>query len=121
MAKDRDFSKSEMTLITHGTVIEGTLSSEGNIRIDGTVNGKITVKGSLFIGSTGIINADIEAQKCSIAGKVIGKMNIAQDTVLEEGSFLKGDINTKELVINKKAVFNGLCDMGEFSTGVEGK
>lgn len=115
MAKDRDINKSEMTLITKGTTIEGTLSTEGNIRIDGQVNGKIAVKGSLFVGSTGVVNAEIEAQRCSIAGKVTGNVTVAQDTVLEEGSFLQGDINTKELIINKKAVFNGLCDMGQVS------
>ncbi len=113
MARDRESNKGEMTLITKGTTIEGTLSSEGNIRIDGNVKGLINVKGSLFIGTTGVINADITAERCSIAGKVYGNMNVSQDTVLEEGSLLKGDINTKELVINKRAVFNGLCDMGD--------
>ncbi len=112
MAKDREVVKGEMTLITQGTVICGTVSSEGSVRIDGQVDGEIVVKGSLLIGATGIVNANIKAGRCSISGKVIGNMKIEQDTILEEGSFLKGDVSTKELIINKRAVFNGLCDMG---------
>ncbi len=111
MARDNSV-KGEITLITKGTKFEGTLFSEGNIRIDGEVNGKITANGSLYVGATGVVTAEIEAHNCSISGTVIGKMNVKNETVLEEGSSLKGDINTKELIINKKAKFNGLCDMG---------
>ena len=42
-----------------GTKIDGEISSNGDIRVDGTLNGSIKTKGKVVIGSTGIVEGNV--------------------------------------------------------------
>ena len=48
-----------VNIIGHGTVIEGEVSSNGDIRIDGTVKGSVSTKSKLVIGSSGNVDGDV--------------------------------------------------------------
>ena len=87
--------------IVEGTLIQGEIKSESNIRIDGSVKGHIATKGRLVFCQ----NADIE-------GTINGKMTVSELLTLKATSKLKGDIITKKLAIDPGAVFNGSCSMG---------
>ncbi len=109
----------EYTLIAEKTFIEGTIEVEGNIRIDGRLKGKLVVKGNLTIGKTGIIEAEVEADNCVLAGKITGNVTIKNKMEIEEKAVLIGDLKTRELIINEKAIFNGFCKMIENPQEVE--
>ena len=99
------------TVIGCGTVIEGTVRVSHDIRVDGTIKGKIAIEGDLIVGSTGIIEADIEARSTKLGGKVVGNLTAKDRIELEENASVMGDIKTKDLIINEGAIFHGNCSM----------
>ncbi len=111
--KNENIGKDEVTIIGAGVILEGKLSSNGNIRIDGSINGDINANGNVTIGETGEISGEIRAEVISIGGRVIGSINAREKAVLESKAVLKGDIVTKILVVEAGAIFDGNTKMSE--------
>jgi cytoskeletal protein CcmA (bactofilin family) len=99
------------TVIGAGTLIEGTMKVEHDVRVDGTIKGKLLIAGDLIVGNTGVIEADVEVRSTKLGGKVIGNLNAREKIELEQNASVFGDIRTKDLVINEGAVFQGNCSM----------
>lgn len=101
------------TLIGKEAECNGDFSSKGSARVDGCINGNVTVTGTLIIGVTGSINGDISAQSTIIGGEVIGNVNVTERAELTQTARLIGDITTQIIVIDEKAVFQGGCNMNQ--------
>ena len=105
-------------IIGHGTAIKGDLKVEGSIRIDGTLNGNITVSDTLIVGKTGEIIGEVRTKDTLIGGKIEGSLIVGERAEFQTGSRLKGDIKCKLLVIEEGVIFDGTCAM---ETGTETK
>lgn len=105
------------SLIGKGAECNGDFSAKGSARIDGCVNGNVTVAGALIVGVTGNINGDISAQSAIIGGEVIGNVTAVERTELTSTARVIGDINTEIIVIDEKAVFQGGCNMNQETAG----
>ncbi|MBK9599532.1 MAG: polymer-forming cytoskeletal protein [Flavobacteriales bacterium] len=68
-------SPGKINSIMEGTVIEGEVRSDSNVRIDGMVKGTINVRGRLIVGATGIVEGNVTCQSSDIEGTVKGKIN----------------------------------------------
>ncbi len=106
----------EINIIANGTVIEGKISTQGSMRIDGRVIGNVHVNGNLTIGTTGEVNGDIEAKNAIIGGKVNGTIVVAEKLVFESKAVIKGDIKASKLVVDEGAIFDGKCIMTSASS-----
>ena len=109
--KDPNIGKDAVTIISTGVILEGKLSSNGNIRIDGTVNGDIHAEGNLTVGKQGEITGEINAHIISLGGKIVGTVVANEKVTLESTSVMSGDLITKILVVEEGAVFNGKSSM----------
>ncbi len=100
-------TNSNITYLAEDCEIKGSFLSKGNARIDGQIEGTISIVGDLAIGQNAILKANIEAHTISIAGEVHG--NIKSKNLLELSSSARvyGDINTGELKIDQGARFIG--------------
>ena len=98
-----------------GTVIKGDFKSESDARIDGVIEGNVTVEGRVVIGETGEIHGNISCFVLEISGKVIGKLEIKERLTLKSSAKYTGEMNTVKLIIEPGAVFNGSCKMGELN------
>lgn len=101
------------TLIGKEAECNGDFSAKGSARIDGCVNGNVTVTGTLIVGVTGNVNGDIAAQAAIIGGEVIGNVKAVERTELTHTARLIGDITTDIIVIDEKAIFQGGCNMNQ--------
>lgn len=101
------------TIIGKGTCVNGGFSAESSVRIDGTVEGDVTLAGDLIIGATGKVNGDIEAMSAIIGGEVIGNVVAEKKVELTATAKVLGDIYTNGIVIDENAVFQGKCDMNQ--------
>ena len=109
--KNSYIGKDEVTIISAGVLIEGKMSSNGNIRIDGTVNGNVTADGNITVGENGEINGEINGEAVTVGGRVMGSVTAKEKLTLEAKSYLKGDLLTKILVIDAGAIFDGKSSM----------
>lgn len=98
--------------VIKGTRIVGSVESEGDIRIDGSLEGTLTTKAKLVVGSTGFIEGDVVCSNAIVEGTVEGKMDVQELLFLKSGAVINGDINTRKLVVEEGARFNGRCNMG---------
>lgn len=100
-------NNSNVTYLAEDCEIKGSFTSKGNARVDGKLEGTISVAGDLAIGQSAVLKANIEAQTISIAGEVRGNVKAKDLLELSSTARLYGDINTKQLKIEQGARFIG--------------
>ena len=103
----------ETTIISNGVKIEGKITSSGNIRVDGEVQGDILSQSNVAVGESGQVNGQINAEVITIGGKVSGTVKAKEKLVLDSKGNLRGDIFTKILVVEAGAKFDGKSKMGD--------
>lgn len=117
--QDANFSTGAESIVGPSVKIDGDLKSQGNLRIDGTVTGKVKTTQNLFVGETANISADIEAENAVVSGSVQGNVKVTGALILGQSGRLNGDINCGSLQVEEGAYFAGKCVMkdrgGEFT------
>jgi len=98
---------SEVTVIGQGARIEGTLVSAESLRIDGQVKGKINADGDVVLSSQSQVEADIDAQNATVAGRFKGNIMVKNKAELAKGGRVDGNITSKVLAIAEGAIFSG--------------
>jgi cytoskeletal protein CcmA (bactofilin family) len=95
-----------------GSRVEGKLTFEGSVRIDGQVEGEISAQDTVLIGETAELTAQINANTVVVHGRVTGDITARKRVELRAPATLVGNISTPSLVINDGVVFEGHCAMG---------
>ena len=112
MATNNVSDTPSLNLIGAGTIIEGDITTNRDMRIDGTVTGSINVKGKLVVGPSGSIDGEIICQNADIQGTTKGKITVSELLSLKSTAKLTGDIVTNKVAIEPGATFTGSCSMG---------
>jgi len=99
------------TVIGSSIVIDGEISGDEDLVIQGTVKGKIALKQSLFVEGTGTVEADIQTQNVEIAGAVTGNITATDKVELKANCRMVGDIKAPRILIADGASFKGNVDM----------
>jgi len=102
----------ELNFIGKGTVVEGNVSTESSIRVDGRIKGSLICKNTLTVGENGEIEGDVKATNAIIGGRIKGKVIVQEKLVLESKSSLSGELKAKKLIIDEGATFDGTSNMG---------
>lgn len=110
--KTSDMESSSINLIGNGTKINGDIVSNGDVRIDGSIKGNITITGKLVVGNSGKIEGNIQCQNADVSGEINGKVNVSELLSLKSSAKILGDIVTGKISIEANATFTGTCNMG---------
>lgn len=108
-------------VISKETRITGDIQAQGNIRIEGTVDGMIQSKSKIAVGESALVKGNLTAVEAEIAGKVEGEVICSDTLYLKSTALIIGNIFTKKLVVENGAVFNGKCQMNSQNTMVASK
>lgn len=92
--------------------IQGELSGDEDITIEGRVEGKITVTKAVKVGASATVVAEITAQSVVVAGKVTGNVVAADRVEILPTGTLEGNIRAPKIAIAEGATFKGSVDMG---------
>ena len=78
------------SIIGEDLVVNGTLSSPGDIQVDGRIEGSVRCA-SLVIGAKAVIHGDVFAQNIAVRGRIEGNVrgNMIQ---LSAGCHIEGDV-----------------------------
>jgi cytoskeletal protein CcmA (bactofilin family) len=100
------------TLISAGTTLKGDISSNSDLRIDGTIIGNISSNAKIVIGTSGVVEGDINGNQADIVGKVSGNVRVKDLLQLRGDCVVNGNLYATKLQVEPTATFNGQCHMG---------
>src|SRR5262244_4487724 len=96
---EREAEHMANTVIGSSIIIDGEISGDEDLVVQGTVKGKISLKESLYVESSGVVEADIETQNVEVSGKVTGNINASDKVELKTDCRVIGDIKAPRILI----------------------
>lgn len=117
MSQNAVNDKDVVAFLGKGTSFKGVITYEGSIRIDGQVEGEIVSKGSLIVGDSAEIKAEVTVANIVCGGKIVGNIHASGKTHLLSTAKVNGSIRTPALIIDEGVAFNGQCDMKKDGKG----
>ncbi len=97
--------------LAFGTTVKGDVTTDGDFRLDGRIEGTISCGGKIVIGPTAQVEGDIISVNAEILGTVVGSITTSEVLVLKPTAVIKGIITTHALVVEPSAKFSGTCNM----------
>ncbi len=111
--KDKQMTEntSNQNVIAQGTKIVGDFNSEGDFRVDGTIEGNIKTTGKLVVGKEGYIKGTLQGTDAYFEGKFSGKLSLSGTLTLKASAFIEGEVVVGKLAVEPGATFNVTCVM----------
>ena len=98
--------------IVEGTVIEGVIKSESNLRIDGEFTGELITKGRLVVGPKGRVQGTVHCLCCDVEGTLEGEITVLELLAMKASSTVQGDLYYGQLSVEAGAKALGTFRMG---------
>jgi len=108
---EKEKIKEVETIIGPSIKVKGNFNGQGNIVVEGILEGSLKTNGDVFIGDKAKIAATIEAREARIGGEVTGNIKIKKYVEVAASAKIFGDIECSSLSIERGAVLNGKCTM----------
>lgn len=112
MLQEKSNGANGTTLIGSGTTLKGDITSNSDLRIDGTIIGNITSSAKVVIGANGVVEGNISGNQADIIGKVTGNIKAKDLLQLRGDCTVTGNLYAGKLQVEPSATFNGQCHMG---------
>ena len=100
------------TYIGSNITIDGAITGNEPVLIEGTVRGKIDMGGDLRIGTAGRVEATVHAKNVTVEGKLTGDISADDRVELVASATVDGNIKAPKIVVAEGAKFRGNVDMG---------
>jgi cytoskeletal protein CcmA (bactofilin family) len=109
----RDIKEGRLSgFIGSGTVLTGETTFQAMLRVDGHLTGRVSSEdGTLIMGSTGRIDANIQVAAATINGTVNGDIVATERLELGRTAHVVGNIQTPRLLMDDGAILEGNCGM----------
>ena len=98
-------------IIAKGTKIVGDFISEGDLRVDGIIEGSIQTPGKVVVGKDGEISGKLSCSNAYFEGKLTGTLELSGTLTLKSTAHIEGDVITEKLAVEPGATFNVTCEM----------
>lgn len=109
------------TIVGPSVKVEGDFVSEGNVVIEGQVNGTIKTGKHLRVEEGAKIAAHVAAESALISGEVRGNVKLNSTLELTPTAKIYGDVEVKTLIVAAGAILHGRCLMDENEKGRKAK
>lgn len=97
--------------IAKGTKIVGDFFSEGDLRVDGIIEGNIQTTGKVVVGKDGEISGKLSCSNAYFEGKLTGILELSGTLTLKSTAHIEGEVITEKLAVEPGATFNVTCEM----------
>lgn len=111
MAKHEVPQINEVSRISAGTEVKGSLISQSDIRIDGVFEGDLIAAGKLVLGENAVIRGNVMCASADIWGKIEGDFTVGDTVTFKSNSSFTGQLKTIRICIEMGAVFSGNCQI----------
>lgn len=88
--------------------VRGRIQGDGDLTIEGTVEGAIALRGDLVIADGAQVTSDnVEAHEVTIAGALEGNVQATGGVRIASGARVRGDLRGSSVAIEEGAAFAG--------------
>lgn len=96
-----------VTVVSPGILITGTVTGTGPIAVGGRVDGRIAVAGEVQVTQKGRLVADVAADTVVVAGSIKGNIKAVSAVALGPGAQVEGAIESKHVDVDPQARLKG--------------
>jgi cytoskeletal protein CcmA (bactofilin family) len=118
MARAGRQDASREAVIGATTRVRGRISGDGDLTIDGTVEGDIAVRGDVVLGEGSRATSSVEANAITIRGELEGEVRARGPVRIESGARVRGDVHGESFTLAEGAEFAGRLE-AEFDLPAE--
>jgi cytoskeletal protein CcmA (bactofilin family) len=93
------------------STIDGTIRTDHDLRVEGSVSGKIQCDGVLLVAEGALVDAEIDAASIVVAGEMSGTIRCRGRLEIQATGIVRGDVRTGALVIHEGARYEGQIAM----------
>jgi cytoskeletal protein CcmA (bactofilin family) len=104
-------SEVKETVVSPDAEFKGSLKFKDSLRIDGMFEGEIDSQGTLFVGKTGTVKAEIHVGNIIVEGKIEGNVTCDDKIELRASAKMFGDIQSARLTIAEGVNIVGKCSV----------
>ena len=108
---DKGTATGSTSLLSKEVKIEGEIQGSENLQVEGRFKGTIKLAGDVYIGPTGIVDADIEADNVIVQGQINGNVLAHKQLQIQSSGKLVGDCTAQSIDIKEGALFEGRSKM----------
>jgi cytoskeletal protein CcmA (bactofilin family) len=108
---DKGNATGSTSLLSKEIKMEGEIQGSENLQVEGRFKGTIKLAGDLYIGPTGVVDADIEADNVIIQGQINGNVLARKQLQIQSSGRLLGDCTAQSIDIKEGALFEGRSKM----------
>ncbi len=101
------------------STVEGTIRTDRDLRVEGTISGTIQCDGVLFVAEGALVDAEIDASSIIVAGEMSGAVRCRGRLEIRSTGIVRGDVRTGALVILEGARYEGQIAMQAGNQPVE--
>jgi cytoskeletal protein CcmA (bactofilin family) len=101
----------ERNVVAKNTSIIGDIISEGDFRIDGSLEGSIKTNGRVIIGSEGSVKGKVVSSHAEIEGTFSGELIVQETLTIKSSAHISGEVIIGKLSVEPGATFNATCSM----------
>ena len=112
LALGGEVNEGSMSTIGRHLSIDGEVSSDDDLTIEGYVTGVVLLRGAtLIIERAARLEADVRARRVIVRGEVRGAISASERIELAPSSSVEGSLSANQIAIAEGARFNGHIDM----------
>ncbi len=99
------------TVIGAGIIIEGEVTTDEDVVVQGTIRGKLHAKDGVTVDAGAVVEADVQAGPIRVSGQVTGNLTSTDRVDLMNGARVVGNVKATRITIADGAQFKGNVDM----------
>jgi cytoskeletal protein CcmA (bactofilin family) len=108
---DKGKATGTTSLLSKEVKIEGDIQGNEDLQVDGQLKGSVKIAGNIFVGPTGLVEADIEADNVIVQGRITGNVLARKQLQIQSSGKLMGDCMAQTIDIKEGALFEGRSKM----------
>jgi len=98
------------SVLGRGTRVRGRIRGDGDLRVEGAIEGDVNVTGELFIDEGADVQGNVDAAVVTISGALKGDVTSRGGVVVRSSAKVSGNLGSPEVSLEEGAEFSGRID-----------